>query len=187
YLPGDYRLLDFDGNGFVNQDDQVPYGYPSRPQNTYGLSFGVDFKGFSIMAQLYGHYNITRTTSLNAFAFYSPTVYQEHLDNAWWPELEQTADATLGSPSLDNVHSGSSNGHYWESDATLLRLKNAEIAYTFKSEFLKRYGLSSLRIYANGNNLYLWSSMLEDRETGDLESINYPLSKRINFGLDITF
>ena len=41
-LPGDYRLLDYNADGVIDVRDAVPYGYPNRPQKTYGFAFGGD-------------------------------------------------------------------------------------------------------------------------------------------------
>jgi hypothetical protein len=42
-------------------------------------------------------------------------------------------------------------------DGSYLRLKNAEVAYTFSQKWVKRAGMSSLRIFVNGNNLHVWT------------------------------
>ncbi|MCK7531237.1 MAG: hypothetical protein MZV63_09430 [Marinilabiliales bacterium] len=47
------------GNTNAN-DDNVPYGYPTYPQNNYGFSFGTDYKGLSFSASFVGAYNATR-------------------------------------------------------------------------------------------------------------------------------
>ena len=71
-----------------------------------------------------------------------------------------------------------------------MRLKNAEIAYSFKSDWVKKMGMSSCKFYLNGNNLFLWTKMPDDRESnfgGNSSFGAYPTSKRFNLGIDITF
>jgi hypothetical protein len=79
-------------------------------------------------------------------------------------------------------------------DGSYLRLKNAQIGYTFdaNSGVAKSLGVSSLRIYANGNNLLVWTDMPDDRESnfagGGVPSQGaYPTVKRYNFGVNINF
>jgi hypothetical protein len=79
-------------------------------------------------------------------------------------------------------------------DASYFRLKTAEIAYQFQDKvFLKKLGLSSLRVYLNGNNLWLWTNMPDDREDNTSNNANYndptayPNLKRINLGLTVNF
>jgi hypothetical protein len=77
-------------------------------------------------------------------------------------------------------------------DGSYIRLKNAEISYTLNGSYIKKMGLSGLRIYLNGNNLYAWSKMPDDREsnyagTGWASQGAYPTVKRFNLGANITF
>ena len=43
-LPGDYNIIDFNGDGIVDNDDRAPYQYASTPQNTYNASLGFEWK-----------------------------------------------------------------------------------------------------------------------------------------------
>ena len=50
-LPGDYCIVDYNGDGIIDDKDQAPYGYSSTPQNTYSATLGWEWKGFSVFAQ----------------------------------------------------------------------------------------------------------------------------------------
>jgi hypothetical protein len=71
-----------------------------------------------------------------------------------------------------------------------LRLKNVELSYTFqKTNWLKKLGMKSCRIYLNGDNLYMWTDMPDDRESNTGYSSSdgaYPTMRRFNLGIDIT-
>ena len=56
-------------------------------------------------------------------------------------------------------------GTQWIYDASYIRLKNVEVAYTWNSGWIKKLGLSNLKVYLNGNNLWLWTRMPDDRES----------------------
>ena len=72
-------------------------------------------------------------------------------------------------------------------DGSYLRLKYAELAYTFnKSSWIKSIGLNSLRLYVNGNNLFLWSDMPDDRESNSGGGSAYPTQRRVNVGFRLT-
>ena len=83
------------------------------------------------------------------------------------------------------------NGTRYMYDGSYIRLKNAEVAYTFTGNRMKKWGVRSLRLYLNGNNLWFWSRMPDDREsnsaaTGWASQGAYPTVKRFNLGLKIT-
>jgi hypothetical protein len=83
-------------------------------------------------------------------------------------------------------------GDYYLYDASYLRLKTVEIAYTFNDlNWVKRAGFSNLKVSLNGNNLFFWSKLPDDRELtytgGSATEGAYPTVKRIMFGLELTF
>jgi TonB-linked SusC/RagA family outer membrane protein len=184
-LPGYYNILDFNADGIIKTDDNAPFGYSGIPQNTYNTSLGADYKGFSVMVQFYGVNNVSRRISLPNFLGYNDIVF-DHVSDYW---SKDNQDATSFLPRWKTQ--GQFIGDYYIYDASYLRLKTAEIAYTFQDKLVKYAGLSSLKIYINGNNLIFWSKLPDDKEgsfSGVLGSINtYPTVKRINLGIDVTF
>ncbi len=71
-------------------------------------------------------------------------------------------------------------------DGSYIRLKNVELAYTFTNGWIKKLGLSYMKLYLNGNNLWVWSRMPDDRESnfsGGSGSGAYPTMRRFNFGV----
>ncbi len=185
-LLGNYYLVDYNGDGVIDAQDNIPYGYTGWPANTYNATFGLDWKGFSAFVQFYGVNNVTRQVVFSSLSSQSHTVYQE---GAYWSP--SNTDGTP-MPRWLTTPSGYYRGTQYMYDGSYLRLKNAEIAYTFTPEFSKKLGLSNLRIYLNGNNLIAWSKMPDDREsnfagTGWASQGAYPTVKRFNLGLNITF
>lgn len=182
-LPGDYNIIDFNGDGIVDNDDRAPYQYATTPQNTYNASLGFEWKGFSCFAQFYGVTNVTREVSFPTFRSTAHVAYAE--GSYWTPG----GTATLPTPRWGTAVDAAATGtRYWY-DGAYLRLKNVEVAYTFKNNWLKKRGVNSLRLYLNGDNLYMWTKMPDDREanygTGSSDGA-YPTVRRFNLGIDIT-
>ena len=183
-LPGQYIITDFNGDGVIDTNDSAPYGYTGTPQNTYNATIGIDYKGFSIYAQFYGVTNVSRYVAFNSLPkSYLHTVFKE--GDYWSPS---TPD---GIPSL-RVNSTPSyyEGTRFLYDGSFCRLKNLEVAYTWNGGWIKSLGLSMLKVYVNGNNLFLWTDMPDDREsnfagTGLASQGAYPTMKRINFGFKL--
>jgi TonB-linked SusC/RagA family outer membrane protein len=188
-LPGMWNIIDFNADGMIKtSQDQIPTGYSEIPQNTMNLSLGADYKGFSAMVQLYGVNNVTRGMVLPGFNRYF-SVWFTHMRDYW---SKDNPDGASYMPRW-RATSGQGNfyGDYWLWDGSYMRIKTAEIAYTFQQGILQKTGLSALRIYINGNNLAFWSDMLDDREGsfaggGDNQGA-YPSVARYNLGIDITF
>lgn len=188
-LPGDQRILDFNGDGIINSFDTAPYGYPNRPQNTFNFSFGMEYKGFSVMAQFYGVNNVHSRYGWFTMPYSDDAefvVFENNLDQ-WTPENTDAswpAQRTNRSYSFTSVNAGDR----FVVDGSFLRLKTAEIAYTINSSWLRNIGASSARVYMNGNNLFFWSDLMHDQEgTGVTNGAGYPMFKRFNLGLSVNF
>lgn len=184
-LPGDYYMVDFNGDGVVDKNDSAPYGYASQPQNTYNATIGWEWKGWSCFVQFYGVSNVTRDVTLTDFANSINTVYDQ---GTWWSKYEANADVP---PSRwINTQSEYAYGSHYLYDGSFVRLKNAEVAYTFTQPWVKKIGLESLRLYVSGNNLLLWTKMPDDRES-NLSGYSgsggaYPTVRRVNFGIKLS-
>lgn len=183
-LPGDFAQVDYNADGVIDVNDIVPYGYPSRPQYTYGLTFGGSIGGFTASVQFYGAFNVNYNLSWGEFFQNNPLAYQVHLDEAWSPELGNLSSATLPHLRFDT---GSGKGEYWQNDKSYLKLQNVELAYALPATLVQRLGLAGARIFATGNNLAIWSDMLEDRDRPRRSNRDYPLMRRFNLGLNLSF
>jgi len=182
-LPGNFNLIDFNGDGVIDDKDNVPYAYPERPQNTYTGTLGVDYKGLSVFVQFYGVNNVTRNLSQTNFGGGLNSVFKQ--GDYWTPD---NTDATSPLPRWkSHLYS---YGDFYNYDGSYLRLKAAEISYTFNAVSLKKSGVQSLRVYLNGSNLLFWSKMPDDREA-NIGSSNYagqgayPTVRRVNLGLSL--
>jgi len=186
-LPGDYYIIDFNGDGVVDTNDSAPYGYSSMPQNTYNATLGWEWKGFSCFVQFYGVTNVTREVTMTNFGNNIDVVYDQ---GSWWTKENPNADMPPSRWNLPQAPYVNGTRYYY--DGSYIRLKNAEVAYTFTGQpWMKKVGLESLRLYVSGNNLWLWTRMPDDRES-NLGGYSggggaYPTVRRINFGIKLGF
>lgn len=183
-LPGQYIITDFNGDGVIDTNDSAPYGFTGTPQNTYNATIGIDYKGFSIYAQFYGVTNVSRYVAFNSLPkSYLHTVFKE---GAHWSTSTPDGIPSLRMNSTPSYYEGTRFLY----DGSFCRLKNLEVAYTWNGGWIKSLGLSMLKVYVNGNNLFLWTDMPDDREsnfagTGLASQGAYPTMKRINFGFKL--
>ncbi|MFD2727599.1 SusC/RagA family TonB-linked outer membrane protein [Hyunsoonleella rubra] len=186
---GYYDVMDFDGNGIYDVFDNAPFGYPSQPQRNWSATLGARYKGFSISAQLYGTQNASRLFSNQTFGNSTPLIFTQDLDY-WTVDTPNNTDTqpSFGVPGDTNPRDN------WL-DMSLTRLRAVSLTYDIPKEFCEKLGLKKLQIFANGNNLYLWSNMPDDREfnTGGANQGagqsrgDYPTLKSYNFGFNMNF
>ena len=167
----------------VNSYDNVPYGYTGTPLNTYNATIGFEWKGWSGFVQFYGVNDVTRQVVFSDLPNRQDVVYNE---GSYWSSTNNNASVPM--PRWITTLSDYSSGTRYLYDGSYIRLKNAEIAYTFTSGWIKKLGFKNLKIYLNGNNLWEWTKMPDDREsnfagTGWASQGAYPTVKRFNLGV----
>ena len=184
-LPGFYNIIDFNADGVIKSDDRAPIGYPETPRDSYNASVGFSYKGFSAMVQFYGVTSVSRNIPLKNYNLNQNVLFSDVLDH--WSMENPNGSSYL--PLWKTQ--GQFLGDYWIYDGSYIRLKTAEVSYTLQDSFIDRAGLSSMRIFLNGNNLAFWSKLPDDREGavtgGSAANGAYPATKRITLGIDVTF
>ena len=87
--------------------------------------------------------------------------------------------------------------HSWGiEDASYLKLSNITLGYTFPKKVLNKIGLTKLRLYATGNNLFTWTpytgfdpevSTMSSALTPGVDFGAYPRSRSFVFGINVAF
>jgi TonB-linked SusC/RagA family outer membrane protein len=186
-LPGYYDLIDFNADGIIKtNEDNAPTGYSEIPQNTGSLSIGANYKGLTMMVQFYGVNNANRQINFNNYVNDVDILFGHVAD--YWSKDNPNATSFLPrwKTQAENV------GDYFQYDASYIRLRTVEMAYSFNNVYwVKNAGFSNLRLFLNGNNVFFWSKLPDDREQtytgGSATEGAYPTVKRINLGIELTF
>ena len=185
-IPGDLKYLDYDGNGVINEFDQVPIGYSKIPEIVYGFSGGLQYKGFGldILFQGTAHSSVFISQYL-MYEFYNRGRVQSIHQGRWTPETADTATYPalhIGGTSQNHVKNS-----FFLKDNPYLRLKNVELSYTFKTK--KTDVIKGARIHVSGVNLFTWDKLkVVDPETptGSTGAV-YPQTMGMSFGVNLKF
>ena len=199
---GDYQYLDYNCDGIINTKDLHPIEGSLYPPITYSLSSGFSYKGFDLNFMFQGNYGkyIDFTGAFEyEFTKGNLRVHESQLD--YWTPTNPTANhSTLNfeygndpkfywaGGSADNGYDGKLAGRSWR-NGDYLRLKEVYMAYNLKSKMLKSvFGINNLNIYATGNNLITFTSLIEgDPERKDFEQGFYPQMISGKLGIKISF
>jgi TonB-linked SusC/RagA family outer membrane protein len=190
---GDIKYVDIDGDGKVDQDDVVPIGYNEYPQITFGCNFGASWKGFDASVLFQGATQTSiqqRVMTAWAFNLGANNTLSEHLNR--WNEERFSSNELITMPRLSSDGKNSPNAEtsdFWLEDATYLRLKNVEIGYSITSKTLTQLGLSTLRLYMNGNNILTFTNLKNADPENPTKNVGavYPQMKVFNIGANIRF
>jgi hypothetical protein len=170
---------DIDGLNLINSDDRVRMGFPTVPEIVYGLSTTLKYKDFDFSFLLQG---VERTSFfINNFhpfgSFTNRNVLQFIADDHY---SESNPDIYAAYPKLSKLDNGNNtqNSSYWLRDGSFLKLRSAEIGYSYK------FG----RLFLSGYNLLTFSKFKHwDPEQGGGNGLQYPTQTVINLGLQMRF
>ncbi len=187
---GDFKYKDVNGDGVIDEKDQVPIGYSSKvPEVTYGFSLGTNYKDFDLTIFFQGVAKYSRTyAAQNVYEDICRGTYYDYHMNSWTLD-RYLAGSKITYPALCSKASSSLTANdFFVMNCAFTRLKNVEFGYTLPKSGLKTLGINRLRIFVGGQNLYLWGHLRTkhlDPENND--PIGYPSTKMVNFGLNVTF
>lgn len=176
-VPGTPKIEDRNGDGKINSLDNY---LTSRYADWMG-SFNVSasYKGFDLSVDFYTVQGIIRD---NGF-LYDYTLGGDLRGNRngikvdyWTPEnpasMYPQPNAGTSPPGMTNL--GLQDASYW-------RLQNVTLGYSFSPNVLSRLKLSSLKVYATGQNLYTKTDYLSYSPEQNLT--NYPSTQNFIFGI----
>ena len=185
-MPGDMIMLDFNSDGLYNGiDDNVPYGYPTYPQNNYAIAGGLGYKGLDFSFRFVGAYKATRRINDQIFRNNNLYVPLFILDETWSPEY---GNANPTYPALaaaaKNYHP---RGTFRQYDGSFIRLQSIQLSYSLPKRWLTPLQIDNLTMFVNGRNLILWTQMPNDGVGLEGDAKNYPTKRQINLGLNVQF
>ena len=193
-LPGDYKYVDWNGDGEISDLDKHPYAYDQTPWLNYSFNFDFEYKNFDLNILLQG-------SALGSMKYQEPLyaiwgsngggTLTQFLDR--WHPVDPFADPYDPATQWVSGYYGYT-GHYPDPDSEFnrvstayLRLKSIELGYTLPK--IKALSSMRLRMFANAYNLFTITGVKfvdpehPDDELGRL----YPLNKTYTVGMSLTF
>ncbi len=183
--PGDIKVVDLNGDGKIDGNDQYRTNQSPTPLYVFGLNTSLQYKGFDLTVFFQGQ----------ADAFVNDAIVDEFgledLDNApvyrainRWTNSNQEG-ATM--PRANNWKPGATD--FFLYDATFVRLRNVELGYTFNGDLMRKISVKGLRVFVNGTNLLTWAKQIKyrDPELANQSYLNYPPLKIVSFGVNLQF
>jgi len=189
YLPGDIKYKDVNGDGVVNSEDQVPMGFPTSPQIQYGFGLSAGYKKLDFSFFFQGNANVSFFINSGSGDGIAPFVNRRNalkiVARDYWSETNPNVHAFWPRLSITNVTNNSQQSSWWLRNNSFLRLKTIEMGYNISS--LKKIGVENMRFYFTGENFFLLSQFkLWDPEQGG-DGLGYPLTRKYNLGIQISF
>ena len=200
YSAGDIKYKDINMDGIIDNQDQVPIGFPKTPEIIYGFGFSLGYKNFDFSAFFQGSARSSFWINAKKITPFIDTdddndadkdlvarnaLLQEIADSHWseahrdphafWPRL---ADRSIGNNTQTST--------WFMRNGAFLRMKSAELGYTIPKELTKKIHLGMVRFYLSGTNLFVISpfKMWDPEMAGN--GLGYPVQRVFNVGVNVS-
>lgn len=178
--PGDIKYKDLNEDGKIDELDMTQIGNPTIPQLVYGFGGSFQYKRFDVGVFFQGIGKVSLMMSNIHPYTADESVLFDWIAKERWTEDNPNPNATyprLISKAPEGFNNYQ-NSTYWLRNAAFLRLKNAEVGYTYKN----------VRFYISGQNLLTFSPFKYwDPEQGGGNGLAYPPLRVVNLGLQMNF
>ena len=220
-LVGKIKLKDLNGDGQIDENDKTVIGR-TTPKWQGGFGISGTWKDFDFNANFvyfldFDVYNATAyalsSTSGNQYTF--TNAYSKFADNNRWRYTDQVSGETLykayyldGQPDVYQALN-TPNPRYWNpadlvtnqmisyfvEDGSFIRCSDVTIGYTLPKSITKKIGISKVRAYVSGSNLFILTNYsgydpevdVQSGLTPSMDYNRYPRSRSFSFGLNVTF
>lgn len=185
--PGDMKFKDLNGDGVIDDRDQVRLDESIVPKFNFGVTFNASYNNFDLSVLFQGATGAslpiqTESGDIGNFLKHS-------FDNRWSIDNPSSVHPRLASRG-DTYYTGGSFGNntYNLYSKDYIRLKNVQLAYNFPDKWLEPFGLSKFRVYVSGLNLVTWAAQdIYDPESTVSSGQFYPQATVINTGFSLNF
>lgn len=204
-LLGNIKYVDRNGDGKITYDGDMGYvGKSNMPTHTGSLDLFASWKGFDVDllfswglghdVALTGQYTASGSEGIMDHTSYtlpfkwfgnSPTYLVE---GSWTPENTNAEFPRLCATPQNNNDAYAST--FWYKSGNYLRMKSFAIGYTIPEKIVRKAGITKLRIFAEGYNLFTLSGLSKFNIDPEAPAVNngyYPQQRKMSFGINLTF
>jgi TonB-linked SusC/RagA family outer membrane protein len=193
---GDIKYKDINGDYVIDENDQVPIGYPETPEINYGFGISAGYKNVDFSCFFSGQARSSFWIDPKATAPFLNDIGDDYTGSRamlqywaddYWNESSRNIFALWPRLSPDEVKNNTVTSTWFMRSGDFLRLKTLELGYTLPAKWVNRIKMKNIRLYASGTNLFVISKFkMWDPEMGN-NGLAYPLQRVINLGVTVEF
>ena len=194
---GGRKIKDQNGDGVIDNKD-LYYARSTMPTMYGGLSSSLTWKGFNVdvlFSYTLGRkvMNMVQGGALSFTRKFGVIMNKFNKDDYWRPD-----NRTAKLPSLefaDMSYIGQFDGNVDSNieNISFVRLKQFVVGYTLPEKWFKSFFIKSMNVYLSGENLFLLTNYsgvdpeVINPYTGKDDGTQYPLNRKMTFGINLKF
>lgn len=179
---GDPTFADRDGNGSIGDNDKTYIG-KSIPDFTYGITLTASYKGFDAIVFGSGSQGNDIFSCLNR-EDYAINKLTHFTEDRWSASNPNGHNPRAAANEMSKYAVSSANVF----DGSYFKIKQIQLGYTLPKKAAKYVLMDNVRAYVSLEDFFTFSSYVGfDPETTTIDMGSYPTSKKVVFGLNVTF
>ena len=181
--PGDIKYVDVDGVDGITDNDRIRSKFGNVPEIVYGINYGIEWKGLEFSMLWTGQGRASQM-----IVPYSYNLDKDFYENRWI-SAEETPNSKYPRAFNKDDKINTKWSDFWLYDASFIRLKNVELAYTLPKNIVEKMKLQNVRLILSGTNLFTFDKIkIQDPEsdaTGTGQA--YPQARTYSFAVNVSF
>lgn len=183
-VPGEIKLEDLDGDGIITAADRKIIG-TDVPDYYGGITNRFEYKGIDLSfffffrqgQTIYSNFHVGNNS---LFARYN------NLDVDYWTINNPTNAFPRPNQNQERPRNNTTMGYF---DGSYVKLRNVTLGYNLPSSVAEKIGMSRLRFYASGQNLWFQATYesFDPENTGTIDAGDVPSNRLILFGVNASF
>jgi TonB-linked SusC/RagA family outer membrane protein len=184
--PGDFKYVDVNQDGVVDEKDISPIGFSNIPEYQFGFAANINYKNWDLSFLFQGVTNVSNY--YNSWGTFAVAYYRERHTKSWTEERFANGEEILYPRLTTETNPNEIPNTFFTLDASYIRLKNLELGYVLPTRISKKIGSNRIRLYGNGLNLFTWDNLPTKDFDPELSSnLTYPIVRVFNFGVNFSF
>jgi len=180
--PGDLKYKDQNGDGVIDNKDEVVLGKWRAPFNI-GLNFTAKWNNFTLFMAGSGQYGGNSFKNSNSYyAVYGDAKYSEVVRGRWTPET--ASKATFPRLTTQGGELNFVNSDYWMYSTDAFYLSKVQLTYDFASHLFHDKFVKGLQVYVSGDNL---ATIAKERKLLEMNVGATPQCRTYTLGVKVDF
>ncbi|HEY6902443.1 MAG TPA: SusC/RagA family TonB-linked outer membrane protein [Puia sp.] len=175
--PGDIKYKDQNGDGIIDERDEVKLGQMSSPL-TGGVNISAQYKGFTLFALATAYFGGTGMKNGSYYWVSGNMKYSSLVRDSWTDATKSTAlyPRLTTTGGTNNYR----NSDFWTYSTNRVNLTKLQLTYSFSGKFIQNSFVKGLSVYASGNDLL---TIAKNRAVMELNIGTMPQVRFYNLGI----
>lgn len=186
--PGDFRIVDINGDGVIDDEDRTILGN-YHPQWTYGFNLNLQYKNWGFGVVFQGVQGVDILNMKRGEVNKNPlnNIDSNLADNLWTPQ-----NPTQNYPSAQGLFKPWNTGRFTDffiEDGSYFRVQNIRVSYDLPKHTVEKMKIEGMQVYVNADRpfTHFHSNGFTPEVGNGIDYSVYPIASVYSLGVKVNF